>query len=74
MKTSRPAVPYEAVQPVPVTFNVGHHVLSISCVVAGQWKVSLDGGPSSRTYATRCEAWEAGVRAADELDRASRVS
>jgi hypothetical protein len=53
---------------LPVTFSVGPHAV----VVAKQgrrWTVSVDGGASSDTFPTEAEAWEAGVRIADRLDR-----
>jgi Uncharacterized protein conserved in bacteria (DUF2188) len=52
-----------------VTFMVRMHALTIACVADGRWTVSMDGGPASRTYGTQVEAWESGVRAADERDR-----
>ena len=48
---------------------VGEHSLTITIVAEGRWTVSVDGGPPSRTYRTQVEAWEEGVRAADEQDR-----
>lgn len=54
----------------PVHFKVGTHGLSIAFVAEGRWTVSVDEGPASRTYPTQVEAWEAGVRLADERDRA----
>jgi hypothetical protein len=53
---------------LPVTFTVGEH----SVVVARQerrWTLSVDGAASTATYPTEAEAWEAGVRLADQLDR-----
>ncbi|MBK9517765.1 MAG: hypothetical protein IPO09_10500 [Anaeromyxobacter sp.] len=54
---------------LPVVFRVGEHSLTITFVAEGRWTVSVDGGPQSRTYRTQVEAWEEGVRAADEQDR-----
>jgi hypothetical protein len=59
----------ETVLARPVVFTVGSHALSISFVAEGRWTVSVDQGPASRTFPTQVEAWEAGVRSADELDR-----
>ena len=70
MQRRRPAAPPIFVQSLPVLFTVGTHSLSISFMTEGRWTVSVDGGPLSRTYQTQVEAWEAGVRTADELDRA----
>jgi hypothetical protein len=50
-------------------YRVGAHVLSISFVAEGRWTVRVDDGEASRTYPTQVEAWEAGVRTADEMDR-----
>jgi hypothetical protein len=55
---------------LPVLFQVGSHVLRIVHVAEGRWTVSVDEGPPSQLYATQTEAWEAGVRFADERDRA----
>jgi len=56
----------------PVLFTVGSHSLSISWMIEGRWTVSVDGGPLSNTFQTQVEAWEAGVKIADDLDRAAR--
>jgi hypothetical protein len=56
----------------PVTFMVRAHALSVSCIASGRWTVSVDGGPASGTYGTQVEAWESGVRTADERDRPPR--
>jgi len=73
MQRTRRSVPYEAALALPVVFKAGEHTLSISFVSEGRWTVSLDGGPASRTYPSQVEAWEEGVRAADEQDRQHRV-
>jgi hypothetical protein len=55
---------------LPVTFAVGRHTV----VVARQdrrWTVSVDGVAASATYGTEADAWEAGVRTADGLDRSA---
>ena len=54
---------------LPVVYRVGAHVLSIVFVAEGRWTVRVDDGEPSRTYPTQVEAWEAGVRTADEMDR-----
>jgi hypothetical protein len=56
-----------------VTFMVRSHALSISCVATGRWTVSVDGGPASGTFGTQVEAWESGVRTADDRDRPPRA-
>jgi hypothetical protein len=55
---------------LPVTFTVGEH----SVVVARRerrWTVSVDGATSTATHPTEAEAWEAGVRLADQLDQSA---
>jgi hypothetical protein len=65
MKAARPPPDVAA---LPVTFTVGTHAV----VVAPRdrcWSVSVDGTPAASTFGTQAEAWEAGVREADRLDR-----
>jgi hypothetical protein len=61
--------PREAILRLPVTFQVGSHVLRIVHVAEGRWTVSVDGGPPSQPFPTQTEAWEAGVRISDQQDR-----
>jgi hypothetical protein len=61
--------PRAAVLSLPVVFRVGAHALRISHQAEGRWTVSVDDGPASRFYSTQVDAWEAGVRLADEQDR-----
>jgi hypothetical protein len=58
-----------AILSLPVVFRVGAHALRIRHEAEGRWTVSVDEGPASRPYPTQVEAWEAGVRLADEQDR-----
>jgi hypothetical protein len=53
-----------------VVYQVGAHVLRVVHVAEGRWTVSVDDGSPSQVHATQTEAWEAGVRSADALDRA----
>jgi hypothetical protein len=58
------------VESLPVTFVVGTH----SVVVVRRerrWTATVDGTPGVETYPTQADAWEAGVRTADALDRAA---
>lgn len=66
--TKRP-LPREAILRLPVTFQVGSHVLRVVHVAEGRWTVSVDGGTPSQFLPTQTEAWEAGVRIADQQDR-----
>jgi len=66
--SKRPQPP-AALLRLPVVFQVGAHVLRIVHVAEGRWTVSVDEGPPSQLHPTQTEAWEAGVRIADQLDR-----
>lgn len=69
-----PAMPHEptaAAASIPSTFEVGKHLLRITKVMEGRWSVSIDENRHPSTFATQAEAWEAGVREADRLDRAA---
>jgi hypothetical protein len=64
-----------AVEPTPSStseahFSVGSHLVRLSRE-SGRWRVFLDAGlaPFDQSYATQAEAWEAGVREADRIDR-----
>jgi hypothetical protein len=52
-----------------IRFEAGKHVLRLSKVMEGRWCVAVDDAPLSGTFRTQAEAWEAGVREADRLDR-----
>ncbi len=54
---------------VPSSFQVGSHLIQVLKVMEGRWTVSVDGVSVQRSYATQAEAWEAGVREADRMDR-----
>jgi hypothetical protein len=69
MKPRTQAPEPKAVLAIPVVFKAGEHALKIVLVSDGRWTVSVDGAPASRTFGTQVEAWEAGVKAADEKDR-----
>jgi len=72
MKPRSSATRFGAALALPLLFKVGEHALSIVYVADGRWTVSVDGGPASQTFMTQVEAWEAGVRAADQQDRQPR--
>jgi hypothetical protein len=50
-------------------FRVREHALNLARGADGRWTVSVDGGPVPGTFRTQADAWEAGVRAVDALDR-----
>jgi hypothetical protein len=53
---------------VVVSYEVGAHLVQLwGC--EGRWSVSVDKAAFETSFATRAEAWEAGVREADRLDR-----
>jgi hypothetical protein len=53
---------------VKASFQVGRHVIQVSRT-AERWSVSVDDKPLTTWHMTQVEAWEAGVREADRLDR-----
>jgi hypothetical protein len=55
---------------IPVTFQVGKHLVRVGGR-GGVWAASVNGVDLDHTYSTEAEAWEAGVREADRLDRAA---
>lgn len=69
MSAPKRSPPREAILRLPATFHVGAHALRIVHVAEGRWTVSVDDGPPSQYFVTQTEAWEAGVRLADALDR-----
>ena len=50
-------------------FQAGKHVLLLSRVMEGRWSVAVDEAALAGSYRTQADAWEAGVREADRLDR-----
>ena len=54
---------------VPATFQVGRHLVKISQSVEQRWAVAVDDVALPHWYRTQAEAWEAGVREADRVDR-----
>ncbi len=54
---------------IPSSFHVGSHVVRVAKVIEGRWTMSVDDVAAPSSYATQAEAWEAGVREADRLDR-----
>lgn len=56
--------------PDGVSYRVGAHLVRLSCA-GGRWSVRVDDVAFERWYTNQAGAWEAGVREADRLDRAS---
>jgi hypothetical protein len=50
-------------------FEAGKHVLRLSKVMEGRWSVAVDDAALSGSFRTQADAWEAGVREADRLDK-----
>jgi hypothetical protein len=65
---SQPPVPHVL---LATTFTVGRHAVKVSRSALGRWTATVDDGPPSNTFDTQVDAWEAGVREADRLDRAN---
>jgi hypothetical protein len=54
----------------PTTFAIGTHVIVLAKAPGSErWTLTLDGELSESTFETEAEAWEAGIRGADRLDR-----
>jgi hypothetical protein len=64
-------VPAASPAKLPVSFQAGRHVVRVTKVMQGRWSMALDDGEPVGSYATEADAWEAGVREADRLDRAA---
>lgn len=59
----------DAIVSHPTTFEVGAHALVVTKVLEGRWRVAVDGKPLDASFGTQADAWEAGVREADRVDR-----
>jgi|APDOM4702015073_1054812.scaffolds.fasta_scaffold22206_2 hypothetical protein len=66
MATERPL---EEIAAISSRFEVGSHVLAVTRIQEGRWKVAVDGKPVEGISRNQAEAWEVGVREADRLDR-----
>jgi hypothetical protein len=56
---------------IPVVFRVGTHAVKVSGG-NGVWSYAVDEVAGSSSFATEAEAWEAGVREVDRIERAPR--
>lgn len=63
--------PKSSAAPVSVVtrFQVGQHVLRVSKVMEGRWAIAVDEAALPSTFRTQADAWEAGVREADRIDK-----
>ena len=61
--------PIVSAEKISTFFHVGAHVLCVSKLREGRWTCTVDAGTPSSSFMTQAEAWEAGVREADRLDR-----
>ena len=61
--------PLDELAALTTRFEVGRRVVAVTRVRDGIWKVAVDGAEIPGTTRTQAEAWEAGVREADRLDR-----
>jgi len=59
--------PPAAVEHLPVVFQANTHTLTLRMLRVGCWTVAVDQLPPEGTYASQVDAWEAGVRQADQL-------
>jgi hypothetical protein len=59
--------PLAAVERLPVVFQAGTHTLTLRMLRVGCWTVAVDHMPPEGSYASQVDAWEAGVRQADQL-------
>jgi hypothetical protein len=69
MARPAPVDRFAYLQALTTTYHVGEHKLSVAKVQEGRWTFTVDEGPVSGSYMTQAEAWEAGIREADRIDR-----
>jgi len=50
------------------SFEVGCHLVRLRCL-EGRWTATVDGVTATDWHRSQAEAWEAGVREADRIDR-----
>lgn len=54
---------------LPTVFDVGTHKIGVAMGRDWNWSCDVDGVPLSQRFLSQVEAWEAGVREAERLDR-----
>lgn len=55
------------------SFEVGMHVIRVTKITEGRWLASVDDTLCGTGFTSSAEAWEAGVRLADQNDRRDGV-
>lgn len=63
----------DAVARIPIVFQAGTHELKVTMSSDWSWSCTVDGAALGGRFEKQVEAWEAGVREADRLDRAGRA-
>jgi hypothetical protein len=61
--------PLDELAALTTRFEVGRRVVAVTRIRDGVWKVAVDGVEVQGTTRSQAEAWEAGVREADRLDK-----
>jgi hypothetical protein len=69
--SSRPAAPAAS---IVARYHVADHVVRVTKVLEGRWTAAVDENEVLGSYGTQADAWEAGVREVDRLDRAAHRS
>jgi len=59
----------DAYAKLPIVFEAGSHKVGVVMGNDWIWSCTVDGRPLGGRFMTQVEAWEAGVREADRLDR-----
>lgn len=63
----------DALARIPIVFQAGTHELKVTMSSDWSWSCAVDGAVLQGRFEKQVEAWEAGVREADRLDRAKTV-
>lgn len=58
---------------IPIAFQAGAHVITVTMGGDWSWSCTVDGQAIEGRFLKQVEAWEAGVREVDRLDRANRA-
>jgi hypothetical protein len=60
----------DALARIPIVFHAGKHEIEVTMSNDWNWSCAVDGAALGGRFSKQVEAWEAGVREADRLDRA----